>query len=101
MSRHDDMPSSVVEVLGVRRRHRYSAVEKQRMVEQTYQPRVSLSEVAGAHQISPRLLVRRRKLAGEGALRAVRADEAVVPASEDQRRSARSKSCRDCWGRRP
>jgi transposase len=84
MSRHSDMPSSEVEVLAVQRRRRYTAEEKQRMVEETYQPGMSLSEVARAHRISPSLLFRWRKLAGAGALRAVGADEAVVPASEYQ-----------------
>jgi transposase len=84
MSRPSVMPMSEVEVLAVQRRRRYSAEEKQRMVQETYQRGMTLSHVARANGISPSLLFRWRKLAGAGALQAVRADEAVVPASEYQ-----------------
>jgi transposase len=66
----------------VQRRRRYSAAEKQRLVEQTFQPGMNVSLVAREHRVAPSLLFRWRKLASEGALQAVGADEAVVPASE-------------------
>jgi hypothetical protein len=53
MSRPSVMPSAEVEVLAVQRRRRYSAEERHRMVQETYQPGMSLSEVARAHGISP------------------------------------------------
>ena len=84
MSRPSVMPSAEVEVLAVQRRRRYSAEEKQRMVQETYQPGATLSQVARVYGISPSLLFRWRKLAGAGSLQAVAADEAVVPASEYQ-----------------
>jgi transposase-like protein len=43
VSRHSDMPSAEVEVLAVQRRRRFSAEEKQRMVQETYQPGMTLS----------------------------------------------------------
>ena len=82
MSRDSVMPSAEVEVLAVQRRRRYSAAEKQRLVEQTFQPGMNVSLVAREHRVAPSLLFRWRKLASEGALQAVGADVAVVPASE-------------------
>ena len=76
------MPGAEVEVLAVQRRRRFSAGEKQRLVEQTLHPGMSVSWVAREHGVSPSLLFRWRKLASAGALQAVGAEEAVVPASE-------------------
>ena len=84
MSRDSSIPSSELEVLSVQRRRRFSAAEKQRMVEETNEPGMTVSLVARRHQVSPSLLFRWRKLAASGALSAVQADEAVVPASEVQ-----------------
>jgi len=89
-----------VEVLAVQRRRRYSAEEKQRMVQETYQPGMTLSHVARAHGISPSLLFRWRKLAGAGALQAVRADEAVVPASEYQEAQRQIKELQRLLGKK-
>lgn len=65
----------------MQRRHRFSAAEKQRMVEETYKPGMTLSQVARDHGVSPSLLFRWCKLAG-AALRAVGADRAVVSVSK-------------------
>jgi transposase len=82
MSRDSVMPSAEVEVLAVQRRRRWSAAEKQRLVEETFRPGMNVSIVAREHQVSPSLLFRWRKLATAGALEAVGADESVVPASD-------------------
>ena len=94
------MPMSEVEVLAVQRRRRYSAEEKQRIVQETYQPGMTLSQVARANGISPSLLFRWRKLAGAGALQAVRADEAVVPASEYQEAQRQIKELQRLLGKK-
>ena len=91
---------SEVEVLAVQRRRRYSAEEKQRMVQETYQPGMTLSHVARAHGISPSLLFRWRKLAGAGSLQAVAADEAVVPASEYQEAQRQIKELQRLLGKK-
>jgi len=91
---------SEVEVLAVQRRRRYSAEEKQRIVQETYQPGMTLSQVARANGISPSLLFRWRKLAGAGALQAVRADEAVVPASEYQEAQRQIKELQRLLGKK-
>src|ERR1700733_1237781 len=80
MSRDMSMPSA--EVFAVQRRRFFSAEEKQRLVQETLQPGMTISLVARQHKLSPSLLFRWRKLASEGALSAVGADEEVVPASE-------------------
>jgi transposase len=82
MSRDSVTPIAEVEVLAVQRRRRYSAEEKQRLVEQTLQPGMNVSLMARQYRVAPSLLFRWRKLANEGALQAVGADESVVPASE-------------------
>ena len=100
MSRPSSMPMSEVEVLGVQRRRRYSAEEKQRIAQETYQPGMTLSHVARAHGISPSLLFRWRKLAGAGSLQAVAADEAVVPASEYQEAQRQIKELQRLLGKK-
>jgi len=76
------MPSAQVEVFAVQHRRRFSAEEKQRLVQESLQPGMTISLVARQHKLSPSLLFRWRKLSSEGALNAVGADEEVVPASE-------------------
>ena len=100
MSRPSSMPSSEIEVLAVQRRRRFSAEEKQRMVQETYQPGMTLSHVARAHGVSPSLLFRWRKLAGDGSLQAVAADESVVPASEYQEAQRQIKELQRLLGKK-
>ena len=100
MSRHSDMPSAEVEVLAVQRRRRFSAEEKQRMVQETYQPGMTLSHVARAYGVSPSLLFRWRKLAGAGSLQAVGADETVVPASDYQEAQRQIKELQRLLGKK-
>jgi transposase len=79
------MSSSVerVEVFGpIQRRRRYSVDEKLRIVEEAAQPGMTVSFVARRHGISPSLLFHWRRRMAEGGKEAVRADEAVVSASE-------------------
>jgi transposase-like protein len=64
------------------RRRRWSVAEKQRLVRRTYEPGMSVSLVARQEGVSAGLLFQWRKLDRQGALMAVSAGEAVVPASE-------------------
>ena len=64
------------------RRRRWSAAEKQSLVRRTYEPGMSVSLVARQEGVSASLLFQWRKLDRQGALIAVSAGEAVVPASE-------------------
>lgn len=63
-------------------RRRWSLAEKVERVRRTYEPGMSVSLLARHEGIAPGLLFKWRKLAPEGALTAVSAGEAVVPASE-------------------
>src|ERR1700722_18653004 len=82
MSRDMSMPSAQAEVFTVQRRRRFSAEEKQRLVQETLQPGMTISLVARQHKLSAKLLFRWRRLSSEGALSAIGADEEVVLASE-------------------
>jgi len=64
------------------RRRRWSVAEKQALVRRTYEPGMSVSLVARQEGVSASLLFQWRKLERQGALAAVSAGEAVVPASE-------------------
>lgn len=64
------------------RRRRWSIQEKSALVRRTYEPGMSVSLVARETGVSAGLLFQWRKLEREGALVAVSAGEAVVPASE-------------------
>jgi transposase len=56
--------------------------EKRAMVQEAEQPGMSISAVAWKYGIHPNQVFSWRKLADEGALSAVGADEGLVPASE-------------------
>lgn len=71
-----------VEVLAVQRRRRWTAAEKLAMVRQTYEAGMSVSLVARQHGVNPNQLFQWRRLERDGALIAVEAGQAVVPATE-------------------
>ncbi len=73
-----------IEVVSVseKRRRRWSITEKAELVRRTYAPGMSVSLVAREAGVSASLLFLWRKLDRQGALTAVGAGEAVVPASE-------------------
>ena len=79
MTRHTD-PVEVI--LKDQRRRSWSPAEKAAMVRRTYEPGMSVSLVARQEGVSASLLFHWRKLERQGALTAVSAGEAVVPASE-------------------
>jgi transposase len=67
---------------GPERRRRWSAAEKVAIVNETYEPGVTVSLVARRHGIAPNQLFHWRKLAAQGALTAAGHGEEVVPASD-------------------
>ncbi len=78
--------SDRVEIItSVQRRRRWSASEKVRMVEETFEPRSTVSLVARRHGVAPNQLFTWRRLAAQGALTAAGAeDEAgTVPRGAD------------------
>ena len=78
-TRHTD---SVEVILKDQRRRRWSLAEKAQLVRRTYEPGMSVSLVARQEGAAASLLFQWRKLKRQGALTAVSAGEAVVPASE-------------------
>lgn len=64
------------------RRRRWSVAEKAALVRRSYEPGMSVSLIARQEGVSASLLFQWRKLERQGALTAVSAGEAVVPASE-------------------
>ncbi len=67
---------------GPERRRRWTAAEKVAIVDETYEPGVTVSLVARRHGIAPNQLFHWRKLAAQGALTAAGRGEEVVPASD-------------------
>lgn len=79
MTRTND---SIEVITSVERRRRYPASEKKSIVEETYAPGASVSEVARRHSIAPGQVFRWRKAMEQGALVGVSAEDSVVPISE-------------------
>ncbi len=67
---------------GPERRRRWTAAEKVAIVNETYEPGVTVSLVARRHGIAPNQLFHWRKLAAQGALTAAGRGDEVVPASD-------------------
>ena len=67
---------------GPERRRRWTAAEKVAIVNETYEPGVTVSLVARRHGIALNQLFHWRKLAAQGALTAAGRGEEVVPASD-------------------
>ena len=57
-----------IEVLGVERRRRWSLQDKLRIVDETMQPGVTVTEVARRHGVAPSVVFTWRRLAREGRL---------------------------------
>lgn len=78
-TRHTD---TVEVILKDQRRRRWSPSEKAALVRRTYEPGMTVSLVARQEGVAASLLFQWRKLDRQGALMAMSAGEAVVPASE-------------------
>ena len=76
-------PADRVEIItSVQRRRRWTAAEKVRMVEETFEPGMTVSLVARRHGVAPNQLFAWRRLVAQGALTAAGSGEEVVPASD-------------------
>lgn len=72
-----------VEIIhSTQRRKRWAAIEKHKIVQETYQPGATVSYVARKHGIPPSQLFYWRKMMEGGALTGIKAEEDVVPMSE-------------------
>ena len=76
-------PTNHIEIItSVQRRRRWTASEKVRMVEETFEPGMTVSLVARRHGVAPNQLFTWRRLAAQGSLTAAGSGEEVVPASD-------------------
>ena len=79
-------PADRVEIItSIQRRRRWTASEKVRIVEETFEPGMTVSLVARRHGIAPNQLFTWRRLVVEGALTAAGSGEQVVVPASDYR----------------
>ena len=64
------------------RRKRGAAIEKHKIVQETYQPGATVSYIARKHGIPPSQLFYWRKVMESGALTGIKTEEELVPMSE-------------------
>src|SRR5215470_4781719 len=81
-------------VTSVQRRRRWTALEKVRMVEETFEPGMTVSLVARRHGVAWRRLV------AQGSLTAAGSGEEVVPASDYRALQNQVREARRRWKRR-
>jgi transposase len=75
--------SDRVEIItSVQRRRRWTASEKVRMLEETFEPGMTASSVARRHCVAPNQLFTWGRLVAQGGLTAAGSGEEVVPASD-------------------
>jgi transposase len=95
-----DTFSKVEVITGVARRRRFTPEQKLAIVAETLQPGMSISYVARQRGLSPSLVFRWRRLMSEGGKEAVRADDAVVAATEVRRLEERVRELERLLGRK-
>jgi len=71
-------------ITSVQRRRRWTAPEKVRMVEETFEPGMTVSLVARRHGVAPNQLFTWRRLVAPGSLTAAGSGDEVVPASNNR-----------------
>jgi transposase len=78
--------SNTVEAIEIihstQRRKRWAAIEKHKIVQETYQPGATVSYIARKHGIPPSQLFYWRKMMENGAMTGIKTEEEVVPMSE-------------------
>lgn len=92
----------MVEVLtGAERRRRRTPQEKITIVQQTFEPGMTVSHVARLHDVNANQLFKWRKQFQEGSLTAISAGEELFQPQSWLLPSSRSESSSVCSGRRP
>ena len=91
MSNTSSRPSKVEVITSQEGRRRWAPAEKRSMVEETYEPEMTVSYVARKNGISPSQLFYWRRRFEEGALTGVSSEEKVVPESELKKAAERIK----------
>src|SRR5262249_38241809 len=88
-------------ITSVQRRRRWTAPEKVRMVEATFEPGMTVSLVARRHGVAPNQLFVWRRLVAQGSLTAAGSGEEVVPASDYRTLQNQVREKTASLGRRP
>jgi transposase len=86
-------------ITSVQRRRRWAPAEKKSMVDETYEPGVTVSYVARKYGIAPSQLFSWKRQMESGALTAVGSEEVVVPESEVKKLQDRIKRLERLVGR--
>ena len=73
---------SIAIIQSTQRGNRWAAIEKQQIVQETYQPGATVSYIARKHGIPLSQLFYWRKMMESGALTSIKSEEEVVPVSE-------------------
>jgi len=73
---------SIAIIQSTQRGKRWAAIEKQQIVQETYQPGATVSYIARKHGIPLSQLFYWRKMMESGALTSIKSEEEVVPVSE-------------------
>ena len=68
-------------IASIKRRRRWTPVEKQAVVQETYLPGMSISLIARKYDINPSQLFYWRRLMENGALKGIESQEEVIPKS--------------------
>ncbi len=87
-------------ITGPARRRRWTTEQKLHIIEESYLPGASVSEVARRHGVAANLLFRWRKLLTDGGTAAVGSDEEVVGASQVRKLEARIRELERQLGRK-
>lgn len=87
-------------ITGVGRRRRWSAEQKLRIVEESFQSGDSVSVVARRYGVAPNLLFRWRRLMSEGGAAAVSADDGVTSNAEVRKLEERIRELERQLGRK-
>ena len=69
-------------ICSTQKRRRWTPLEKQQIVQETYHPGVTISFIARKHGIPPSQLFYWRKMMESGALTGIKTEEELVPMSE-------------------
>jgi transposase len=91
MNMTSSSPHRVEVITSVERRRRWAPAEKKAVVDETYQPGMSVSYVARKHGISPSQVFYWRRRMEDGALTGIGSEEKVVAESELKKAQERIK----------
>ena len=87
-------------ITSIERRRRWSSEEKKQMVEETYRPGSSVSQIARKYGIMPSQLFYWRRLMETGAIQGITSEEELVPKSQVKELEKRIRELERMLGRK-